>query len=529
MSGIPIRGTASGSAEAAFAIAQRRGAQRLDFTRSYFTALYADAGARGIDADVLVAQWDLETGFGTSAAWINDGNPAGLAIFDDGTSLGLSFSPENAARAHVTHMARYLGMTDVPADWIATDARWGAVADAGFVGSVETTDDLGNGRWATDPQYPTTMRERYVAYWGEPAPEKEKQPVTTPTIPDGWKLYNVAGLNTPIPLPVPLIIDLIPPTQLLQRPGTQRALPGFWVQHETGNAGSGADAKMHDQYMHNGAPDKFGQPQQLGYHFTTDDNVIYQMLPIDEVSWQAADGGGPGNMSGISNELCINDGIDHAKARFNAEALAGGVLAALGLGADRVKRHWDFNENSVPRHHCPDLMMNENYWDTFVENVGKVIAGTVGPGTQPPILYPWLEAAEAAKGLNRAIGDTTVYYLPQTYTAIRKTPRLRQASDTAVIGPPIEEGTQFKADYVFRHGNATYVLTPFGTRVKAAHLLPKVQISPKGTISIRRTADAAPVLAATILDSPHFSPDATSGHLAARQAAEAQQLLDMRP
>src|SRR3954447_15348140 len=210
MSSIPIRGQANGSAGNAFATAQQRGARRLDFTRDYFTALYSDAIARGLDADVLVAQWDLETGSGTSGYWGNDGNPAGLAAFDDGSNWGLSFSPEKAARAHVTHMARYLGLTNVPADWIATDARWDAVDEAGYVGSVTTTADLGNGRWATDTQYADKLYERYVAYWGEPTTSQEKPKMSTSGIPQGWSTYEVAGLNRPIALPVPLIIDLIP-------------------------------------------------------------------------------------------------------------------------------------------------------------------------------------------------------------------------------------------------------------------------------------------------------------------------------
>jgi hypothetical protein len=66
MSGNPVRGQAKGSATAAFATATARGAQRPDYTRDYLVTLYEDAAARGIDADVLVAQWSLETGDDTS-------------------------------------------------------------------------------------------------------------------------------------------------------------------------------------------------------------------------------------------------------------------------------------------------------------------------------------------------------------------------------------------------------------------------------------------------------------------------------
>jgi hypothetical protein len=57
------------------------------------------------------------------------------------------------------------------------------VADAGYVGDVTTTDDLGNGRWATDPQYAAKLQERYRAYWGEPAQETPPMTITFGRVP----------------------------------------------------------------------------------------------------------------------------------------------------------------------------------------------------------------------------------------------------------------------------------------------------------------------------------------------------------
>lgn len=176
--GIPIRGKGIGTPEQASNKAKQRGAKRLDFLRQYADALWADAAERNIRADVLFSQADLETGSFTSTYWERDGNPGGLAAFDDGSSWGLTFSPEKAARAHVTHMCAYLGITP-RADWIATDARWQAVKDAGYFGDVTTTDDLGNGRWATDPDYAEKLQQRYRAYWGDPP--TEEPPVSTPS------------------------------------------------------------------------------------------------------------------------------------------------------------------------------------------------------------------------------------------------------------------------------------------------------------------------------------------------------------
>lgn len=109
-----------------------------------------------------------------------------------------------------------------------------------------------------------------------------------------------------------------------------------------------------------------------------------------------------------------------------------------------------------------------------------------------PITYDWLTDEEAAKGLDRVIGRTRVFYVPQVYEAINETPR-KQATgkNEKIIGPPIPKGTKFRADYCYRSAGVSYVLTPYGTRVRAADLLPKIQISTRGTVSVRRTPDQA--------------------------------------
>ena len=144
-------------------------------------------------------------------------------------------------------------------------------------------------------------------------------------------LYTVAGLDTQIELPVPLIVKLIPTGQKNQRPGIKRRTPGYWVQHETANYNAGAGAEMHYRYLAGGAMTWVNGKQVsqvLSFHFAVDDKAIYQMIPGDEVTWQAADSDGPGNMSGISCELCVNPDADWATARKNAEALAGGASRA---------------------------------------------------------------------------------------------------------------------------------------------------------------------------------------------------------
>lgn len=368
MSGIPVRGRAKGSADAAFKLAKKRGAERDEFTRDYLVALYKDAATLGVDADVLVAQWSLETGDGTSTYWIRDGNPGGLAAFDDGSNWGLTFSPEKAARAHVTHMARYLGLSDVPVEWIATDARWQAVADAGYVGTVKTTDDLGKGRWATDPLYASKLRSRYVAYWGEPKKESTM----------GYTKHQFVGLSTPVYLPddIPVEISIVPPSVKNVRSNQAFSGQTSYTQHETANFNEGANADMHKRWLHGGAGGS-----SVGFNFVLDDKKIIQLTPLNEVTWAA--GTPEGNKFSYHTELCVNSDINHTRARRNAAALAGGILAAKGWDTSKLVQH-----NVWWGKDCPMLLRKKGLWPSFVNMAADFVAQAraAADGTTKPVL-----------------------------------------------------------------------------------------------------------------------------------------------
>jgi hypothetical protein len=265
-------------------------------------------------------------------------------------------------------------------------------------------------------------------------------------------LYSVAGLNTQIELPVPLIVRLIPVTQTRQRPGLIRQTPGAWVQHETGNF--------------NGA-----EGQTRSYHFTVDDKEVYQMIPVNEVTWQAADGSGPGNMAGVSCELCVNTDSDWTKARKNAEVLAGRVSKALGI--TKITRHYDYNVGDPDRHFCPKEMMSSGYWPTFVLNATSFITGNTTQYAEP-ITYPWLQPTELAEGIDRPMGNTTAKACRRLWEVKTKTPRRRQATlSTAIsnkVGPDLMPGDTFMGEFIFKTTKGWWVLTQFGTRIFMADL-----------------------------------------------------------
>lgn len=288
-------------------------------------------------------------------------------------------------------------------------------------------------------------------------------------------LYYVAGMAQKIELPVPLIVHLLPISQK-QRPGIKRALPGYSVIHETANYNPGADAAMHDRWLHSGANGGY-----VSFHFCYDDQVIYQFVPVDEVTWQSADGAGPGNMSGISSEQCRNQGINKAKARMIGEALHGGIHRALGMPSSLCCRHWDFNQADPDRHHCPNDMMNEGYWPTFVANVDKII--TAGVAADPVPAYPPANPIPFIPGKGWDPVDTngaTWFPMALQVTALKNAvPRQYAASDAPPVAATIRASdSRMATGWVeAKDGKAYLILAPENGRALASSFTPAITLA----------------------------------------------------
>jgi hypothetical protein len=505
MSGIPIRGQAKGSATAAFEKAVARGAQRPDFTRDYFVALFEDAAARGIDADVLVAQWSLETGDGTSDYWVRDGNPAGLAAFDDGSNWGLTFSPQKAARAHVVHMCAYLGLTDVPPDWIATDARWQAVAEAGYVGTVTATADLGNGRWATDPDYASKVRSRYLAYWGEP--DEISQEGTAPMtisfgrVPDpgyidlqhttagkpegvGW---DNLGKREPKFIALHRMLGTLAGTANWFARNDVGALTdyGLGVADVDGAGLAGVIHKYNDPlgWRSGWASGRVSAPygdgkaivDRYGINAVNRDGVSieisgYQDTPVDEVAW------------GELVALCAY-WIDHMQIPYTA------LPKNPHTGINALIWHQEFCIGTGKE--CPFRWVMQNT-DRLYEDV-KAYLQPYQEGTQgetqpqsaesaevPPPQYATPAPIAELAALGNLDPDTatavaevdgqTFYYVNDQVEARRDTPRLRYAAaDAERVGPDIRAGEAFDVTWLVRAADGSeYYITDYWTRVRVA-------------------------------------------------------------
>jgi N-acetyl-anhydromuramyl-L-alanine amidase AmpD len=105
---------------------------------------------------VLAAQSGEETAGWTSEDWRHN-NPAGIAHDDDKAEGARFASPIEGARAQIIHMSAYvlgtLGARDPFRIYLPLDPTYGRVFAAGYAGSIQLLSGLGNGKWATDPDY----------------------------------------------------------------------------------------------------------------------------------------------------------------------------------------------------------------------------------------------------------------------------------------------------------------------------------------------------------------------------------------
>ncbi len=143
---------------------------------------------------------------------------------------------------------------------------------------------------------------------------------------------------------VQIIQDFIPSGRR-NRPG-YKLTPKYITIHDTANTQAGADAKAHARYLKGSTAAAI----PASWHFTVDDKVIYQHLPLDENGWHAGDGtNGTGNRQSIGIEICENRDGNRAQAEKNAAWLVAKLLREFNLGLDRVKQHYDWSGKNCPR------------------------------------------------------------------------------------------------------------------------------------------------------------------------------------
>lgn len=121
----------------------------------------------------------------------------------------------------------------------------------------------------------------------------------------------------------------------------------FIVIHDTANTGKGADAMAHYRYLQHAT-------RSGSAHYYVDDKEIVQTIDDSVVAWAVGDKWARKNATrddvtnynSISVELCINEGIDKAKAYQNLIWLTRYLMTKFNA---EVVRHFDATGKPCPR------------------------------------------------------------------------------------------------------------------------------------------------------------------------------------
>lgn len=291
------------------------------------------------------------------------------------------------------------------------------------------------------------------------------------------KAHRFVGLDRDVWLPddIAVHIDIVPDRFV----GWVRSGQHFTGQtkttfHDTGAPGQ--NARTQRNYLHNG-PSENGQRRQVGFNFAVDDREIWQLTPLDEVTWAA--GTPEGNRTSWHVEQCYGPGIDWDRSLRNAIALHAGLIAAQGWSTDTAlvkHQHWYGKW-------CPAQVLNRGLWPSVVSRVSQA-AAALGRGAEDAIDPPaWKRPVPIAELEPYHRGDsdrspacvhgargTAFFYVADRVRATRATPRLRFAWKGAdSVGPDLSPGEEFDVTWIFVSDDGDpYYVTPYYTRIRAA-------------------------------------------------------------
>lgn len=286
-----------------------------------------------------------------------------------------------------------------------------------------------------------------------------------------FKAHTAVGLSKPLYLPDDIVFEtkIIPADRDYVRSNTKRSasVVKFVTRHETANFNVGADAEMHYRWLMSNVGNDPGNA--AGYNCVSDDHKIIHMTPYDEVTWAA--GTYTGNLTGDHHELCVNSGVDHAKARRIAAALDAAVLYARGLPVSSLIQH-----NYWTGKNCPLLMRRDGVWPSYVQQATAFYNGIKAqvenaPAPAPVTQYPAARPIDVLKDSRPFLitdGGSTLVRADLIVKTTKATPRLMYADASSErIGPDIGAGSEFAVDYIVLNPDGSrFWYTPWGTRVK---------------------------------------------------------------
>lgn len=171
-----------------------------------------------------------------------------------------------------------------------------------------------------------------------------------------------------------VIVDIIQKGNPEIRPGTTMN-PKKVTTHNTGNNGRGANAEMHNRYIHNLASYKPKDTSHVSWHITVDANFIYQHMPFDEAAYHCGDGWklNSGNRTSIGIEICENPETNTHQSEENAIALTVHLLKEFKLGVNDVVPHQHWSGKYCPR----VILKRDGSFNPYRKRIENVFNSTV--------------------------------------------------------------------------------------------------------------------------------------------------------
>ncbi len=153
--------------------------------------------------------------------------------------------------------------------------------------------------------------------------------------------------------------------------------PQYITIHSTQNFR--ADAWQHSKALKSGALRAPKRPggNRIGYliwHFTVDDKVALQHLPVYEQG-EHADFNGPGNRLSIGIEMCEHRGSNRSATIERTAKLAAVLMKRHGIPLRNVvpHYHWPRRGASPPNKNCPHFLLDNGRpgrkWRWFISRV----------------------------------------------------------------------------------------------------------------------------------------------------------------
>ncbi len=189
LAGTPILGRSQYSARQIAAMYASVGHRsRATVPVATLAQLFLDEGAlEGVRGDIAFCQAMVETGwltFPTSRMPPGNNNFSGLGAVDGGTGSSIFPTARIGVRAQIQHLKGWAApITSAQLRTPLVDPRWRYFT---ATGQIRDWDQLGNGRWASDPRYGTTILAVYgrlTRHAGTPAPMAPAPPPAGSTVP----------------------------------------------------------------------------------------------------------------------------------------------------------------------------------------------------------------------------------------------------------------------------------------------------------------------------------------------------------